>query len=812
MLFAIGPYKIYEMLAQGGMGEVFLAYDPRCGRKVALKRIRSDLQHDFEKRIRFLYEARLASQLAHPCIIPILEIVETPDLLYYTMPYIEGTTLKELIRQGQEQELAGESLDPRLAIPSLLHAFCSLCHAVAYIHSRAVLHRDLKPSNLLIGINGELTILDWGLAKIAEKDQAAPEATFANGRVSKVTGTISYVAPEQLAGQPADFRTEIYALGLILYEMLTLRPPFHRETLEQYRYTVRHEALLDPALAAPHRGIFPALSQIVLKCLAHAPEARYQSADLLIADLENVAVRHAGWFRLDAYSNGLAPWQQIENPARFLALEQPFYLSKDPLTDLVRISVKVKLQAPSKFYLLLAMPAAFIISSQDSDERDESCDEMMKAAAIRGICLAVSSEASTLYWPPDKEIALPFLSLTKETWHTLLLEKIDSTLHISLDGQLQGIYVHHFPLAYTHIGYCASHAGAEIKEWEVSIGGYAFGPNPLSAANTFFAHRHFKEAFEEYRQVAEQQPQTVEGRKALFRSGLVLLEEFILLGGEKIGEACLQQFDKLSSEWTSAPLAPLGKALFYQYQGAYAEEVRCFESAFSHYAKHPLISVWHCQLLARLLESSQFDRTQLCTLLLLALFYLPEEMLTPQLHQLLSEQQQAWEPLYFILDQDAKAWPLSKWRLSKAIRLAFWLKKPEALAQVIDRQQESQEPHLYSIANALYALLELGAYELAEQKLEQIYSKMLDVQAMAQFHWIHEALLVHRQEEALLSPSLLCSLPRILNQESFRCVLHILLEARQRKQTAIVRKNVEQLEKQCRIPEEFQKILGEFEK
>ena len=157
---AIGPYGIVQSLGKGGMGEVYLAKDPMCGRHVALKRIRPELRLNKTIQNRFLREAQVASALSHPSIVPILAIQTIPPDVYYTMPYVEGVTLRQILRANREQ--GGHPVIK--SIPSLARIFLQVCEAVAYTHSKGILHRDLKPENIIVGKYGEVMILDWGIA------------------------------------------------------------------------------------------------------------------------------------------------------------------------------------------------------------------------------------------------------------------------------------------------------------------------------------------------------------------------------------------------------------------------------------------------------------------------------------------------------------------------------------------------------------------------------------------------------------------------------------------------------------------------
>jgi serine/threonine protein kinase len=173
VLFTVDFYQVIKSIGKGGMGEVFLAYDPNYGRYLAIKRIRSDLIENKAIFNRFIKEARITSQLTHPAIIPIYAIRDEAEMAYYTMPYVEGDTLKQILIRTKKQQQQGEELDHiGGSIPALMRIFLNVCQAVAYAHTKRVLHRDLKPENIIIGRFGEVFMLDWGLAQLIH---SAPE-------------------------------------------------------------------------------------------------------------------------------------------------------------------------------------------------------------------------------------------------------------------------------------------------------------------------------------------------------------------------------------------------------------------------------------------------------------------------------------------------------------------------------------------------------------------------------------------------------------------------------------------------------------
>jgi formylglycine-generating enzyme required for sulfatase activity/dienelactone hydrolase len=268
----ISHYRITELLGAGGMGVVYRAEDVRLKRIVALKFLPSEATQDPEARERLIAEAQTASALDHPNICTIHEIDETPDgRVFVAMAYYEGETLKARIARGP--------LPPKDA----LAIAAQVARALASAHDAGVIHRDIKPANIMLTRRGEVKLLDFGIAKLTGRTALT--------RTGVTVGTIAYMAPEQITGQVADQQSDVWALGVVLYEMLTGRRPFDGEHEVAVISAIANSA---PAPLSDRRpDIPPGVEPIVRRALEKSREARYGSASALLQDIESVIASQA---------------------------------------------------------------------------------------------------------------------------------------------------------------------------------------------------------------------------------------------------------------------------------------------------------------------------------------------------------------------------------------------------------------------------------------------------------------------------------------------------------------------------------------
>ena len=270
----LGPYEIVALIAFGGMGEVYRAFDTRLQRTVAIKILPDALTADPAQRLRIEREARVIAGLSHPYICALFDVGREDGIDFLVMEYLEGETLSERFKQGL------------LPMEVAIRYGMQIAAALAAAHRKGFIHRDLKPSNIMLTRDGA-KLLDFGLASIGKDGSGLVAADFAAEAPTRegvvvpetVAGTLQYMAPEQLRGVRADARTDIFALGVILYAMVTGRHPFSSDTQVGVMAAILDADVPTFDTVLPDRREVPAaLEDLIRTCLAKDPEERWQSA------------------------------------------------------------------------------------------------------------------------------------------------------------------------------------------------------------------------------------------------------------------------------------------------------------------------------------------------------------------------------------------------------------------------------------------------------------------------------------------------------------------------------------------------------
>src|SRR5438067_6708053 len=328
----IGHYKISKRIGSGGMGEVYLATDITAGREAALKLLPTRFTSDAERLKRFQQEERALVGLNHPNILTVYEIGEDHSTHYIASELIEGETLRQRLMRGRIE--VGEAVDVAIQVAS----------ALAAAHEAAIIHRDIKPENIMLRPDGYVKVLDFGIAKLAESTFAeatadeAESVTLAGTNLGSILGTVRYMSPEQARGAPVDKGTDIWSLGVVLYEMVTEHAPFTSETPGEAMSSILEK---EPPPLTNYVAHTPAeLQQIISKTLRKEREERYQSAHELLEALQSL--RRSMEFKTELERSTKAPlwlrWGRSPIASVLLllvaalALALPFYWHRNRTT------------------------------------------------------------------------------------------------------------------------------------------------------------------------------------------------------------------------------------------------------------------------------------------------------------------------------------------------------------------------------------------------------------------------------------------------------------------------------------------------
>lgn len=294
----VGHYRIKQRIGAGGMGEVYLAEDVKLHRDVAFKILPVDVAQDPQRRTRFLQEARAASVLSHPNVSTIFEVGESDGTIYIAMELIDGRTLTQISN--------GKPLENEQVIDIAVQ----LADALDEAHARGIVHRDIKSANVMLTPRGHVKILDFGLAKVLAGEEGADDDTRVKTTPGLVVGTSQYMSPEQALGRSVDHRSDLFSLGVVLYELTTGKLPFSGATTTE---TIEKIAHAQPdSIARFNYSVHPELERMIRKLLEKEPSRRYQSARELLVDLKNL--------KRDTSSGEIVPAATRRSRARVFAV------------------------------------------------------------------------------------------------------------------------------------------------------------------------------------------------------------------------------------------------------------------------------------------------------------------------------------------------------------------------------------------------------------------------------------------------------------------------------------------------------------
>ena len=267
----LGHYKIVRKLGAGGMGEVYLADDTRLQRKVALKLLPAEMTRDETAKRRLMREARSAAALDHPNVCAVYDVGEHDGRLFVVMQYVDGETLGDRLARTT------------LGLKDAVDVASQIAAALQEAHARGLVHRDIKPANVMINTRGQVKVLDFGLAKAAAAPEEHSTTDMLVSKAGTIAGTAPYMSPEQIRGEEVDGRSDIFSLGVVLYEIAAGVRPFDRPSTVATITSI----LFDPPPPLLAAEYFP-LETVIGRCLAKRADERYQNASQLIEDLKSV--------------------------------------------------------------------------------------------------------------------------------------------------------------------------------------------------------------------------------------------------------------------------------------------------------------------------------------------------------------------------------------------------------------------------------------------------------------------------------------------------------------------------------------------
>jgi serine/threonine protein kinase len=386
----IGRYVILRTLGRGAMGIVYLARDPQIERELALKTIRFDtVEKSFgaeEAKARFLKEARISGRLQHPHIVTVFDVGEDQGTLFLAMEFVKGESFSQRLADP-----AGFPMRDRIRVVA------EVAEALAHAHERGVLHRDVKPANILLSPTLSAKVTDFGIGKLLTGDTELTST-------GQMVGSPAYMSPEQIKGEKLDARTDIFSLGIVLYQALTLRKPFPADTLTTLVYQILHEEPPDPSLVSS--DVPEGMREIIRKCLAKDRANRYADAGELAEDLRGALgfspVGSTAGFSESKVKRGRPP-SGTPPPVAPLAPPPPGVLASNAPTAAMRISMPVGKSAEDAVTSAPTMASMPAVAAPDPDS------ESPTITTGRRMGEAVAKAAGAAASPPKKKGVSPFV-------------------------------------------------------------------------------------------------------------------------------------------------------------------------------------------------------------------------------------------------------------------------------------------------------------------------------------------------------------------------------------------------------------------
>jgi serine/threonine-protein kinase len=729
----ISGYRVDTVLGYGGMGEVFQTHDPVLDRPVALKRIRAANAKDAAARARFILEARITARLQHPAIIPVYHFSEHEQDVFYTMRPVAGLTMAEQIDYLIEHP---EELMEEWTVAHQVRLFLQALSAVAYAHANGIVHRDLKPANIMVGPFEEVVVLDWGVAKTLEESEANiriptelrlpdPLATGPHAMV----GTPRYMAPEQLEGQPASVQSDVFALGVTLYELLALQPPWRGDTVRTMLEAMQ-SAPACPTRLQPARDIPQRLVDVLWRALAPEPADRYHEVNAFAHDLAHALEGRAAWMR-DARTRH---WRLVEG---YASTEEDYtilrsrgrrnlfhYACRGSFTGNLRFTFDFMVSR-GQHVLGVLLNAPVRQRTDDDEERGYRINVV--GGRSRSVSLGRQGRDVT-------GAVLP--AITPKRWYRVTVLRVENRLSLIFDGEEVYSYTDPIPLRGGGLALIGrSSVGVRLRNLRVDSQGVGATVSCLSVPDAFFNRSQFDDARDEYVRIATSLSGRREGRDAAFRAGLCLVHSARRESDSELREMLLEDAGELIEElFAPQPscMAELGRAMVAVERGDYARAAARVSFAVRKYPDDPQLSSlkeWLLSSLHRARPAAQ--RRLIVQLLPVALKGCREGWGARALAELVRDIRRGWEFPGFLNGRFNGKLSDPVCRAELLTYVGFLGAQPDHVHRALDLLADDGSLSPSHAADAAFAFIELGLVDAAAAVLDRARSCSGDLDAPA---------------------------------------------------------------------------------
>jgi serine/threonine-protein kinase len=692
----LGPFILNELIGQGGMGKVYKAFDPINHRTVALKVIKDSLLNNPKSKKRFLKEAFIHAKLSHPSIIPIHSIENHQDGLGYSMPFVVGVTLKTILLKLRQNS-------SYLSLKDRLRHIMKVLEALDYTHSMGYVHRDIKADNIFIGIHDDTYLFDWGLAsKIGDYEDTEEENPDDEHltKPGKIPGTLTHLAPERAYGEKGSIQSDIFSLGVVLYQLLTLKMPFYRKDLEHFKRHAGQEVFELPSKLNQIEDIDEALDLICQRALSNELSKRYKNTKEFKTDLEKVL-------------EGLPLWKD----PLLLDITQPFQWM---FQDLLPLGSYLALSQKALSWGLLSVPSLELMDNYKLSIKASGAKSSFKVY----LNLAKNKQGFNfdhgyvLDIDPQKIVSLYRASalIESKAWPQenqplhLVIEKIEDHFLISLNEHRLFEISNKVPSICPYIGIVIE--DTEFQFSEIAL--YKASSNKqiscLKLGDHLVFHRCYDLAREEYQKIVTSFEDHREGLEALFRKSY----SYILQSKNKktLKKSLINQgilsFEAFK-QTKAAPWEYWGKALCYEALNQKLEMIKCFELGFRKYPRNVFTEELKEELVVMFSKKSINAKKEALMLAFVALRYLDEALFLDKYPNLIESLEEELQTIFVLLKTDDLT------RKQKLVfALAFALNQQHYLEELF-RKSES----LIEKTNALLVLCHLNSKFLKKSFLKE---------------------------------------------------------------------------------------------